>query len=109
MRFLVDNQLPVALARFLGARGIECQHVLDRGLAQAADIEIWRYAAEHEMILISKDEDFFHLAGKGGPGVQLVWVRLGNCCRHELLSAIERAWLRIQTCLESGDRIVEVR
>ena len=61
MTFLVDNQLPVALARFLSAHGVECHHVLDRGLAQASDIEIWRYAAEREMILISKDEDFFHL------------------------------------------------
>lgn len=39
----------------------------------------------------------------------MVWVRLGNCRRQELLSAIERAWSRIQTCLEAGDRIVEVR
>ena len=109
MTFLVDNQLPVALARFLSARGVECHHVLDLGLAQASDIEIWRYAAESKMILISKDEDFFHLAGQRGTGIPLVWVRLGNCRRRELLSAIERAWPRIQTCLEAGDRVVEVR
>ena len=37
------------------------KNLLDRGLAQASDIEIWRYAAEREMILNSKDEDFYHL------------------------------------------------
>ena len=40
MRFLVDNQLPAALVRFLTSRGAECQHVLDIGLAEATDIEI---------------------------------------------------------------------
>ena len=45
MRFLVDNQLPVALARFLTSAGSESLHVIDVGLAQASDSEIWRYAA----------------------------------------------------------------
>ncbi len=109
MRFLIDNQLPTAVARFLAARGAECQHVLDLGLGQAADSEIWRLAAERQTVLISKDEDFFHLAGIPGAGVQLVWVRLGNCRTPALLSALERAWPRIQACLEAGDLIVEVR
>lgn len=29
VKFLVDNQLPAALARFLAARGVACVHVLD--------------------------------------------------------------------------------
>ncbi|MGC9973191.1 MAG: DUF5615 family PIN-like protein [Bryobacteraceae bacterium] len=109
MRFLVDNQLPVALARFLGSRGVSCQHVLDLCLAQASDSEIWRYAAQHRLILISKDEDFFHLAGQPSATVQFVWVRLGNCRKQELLAAIERVWPRVHACLEAGDRTVEVR
>ena len=40
MKFLVDNQLPATLARFLTSRGVDCQHVLDIGLAQATDAEI---------------------------------------------------------------------
>ena len=58
MKFLVDNQLPVALARFLGTRGVDCTHVLDVGLAQATDAVICHYAAEHATALITKDEDF---------------------------------------------------
>ena len=42
MKFLVDNQLPAALARFLTSRGVECRHVLDAGLADASDAEIGR-------------------------------------------------------------------
>ena len=109
MRYLIDNQLPTALARFLSDMGVSCTHVLDVGLGQASDIEIWRYAAEHEMVLISKDEDFFHLAGRPDATAHLVWIRVRNCRKQHLLAAIERAWPRIEACLRAGDCVVEVR
>ena len=37
MRFLVDAQLPPALARFLASLGEEAIHVLDAGLLEADD------------------------------------------------------------------------
>ena len=109
MKVLIDNQLPQALARFLESKGVESRHVLDVGLSQAHDREIWAYAAANGMVLISKDEDFFHLAGQGGPVAGLIWVRAGNCRKDELLSIFDRMWARIEACLEAGDRIIEVR
>lgn len=109
MKFLVDNQLPAALARFLSDTGTECQHVLDVGLAQTSDAEIWRYAAEGEFVLISKDEDFFHRAARPDAPVQLVWIRLGNCRKQHLLETIAARWTRVCACLEAGERIVEIR
>jgi predicted nuclease of predicted toxin-antitoxin system len=59
VRFLVDNQLPPALARFIEAElSAEAQHVADLGLQDAADAELWSYVSEHNVVLISKDEDF---------------------------------------------------
>jgi len=48
VKFLVDNQLPPALAHYFRKRGFDCEHVLDVGLAQASDTEICRYAESHE-------------------------------------------------------------
>ena len=45
MRFLVDAQLPPALARGLEALGHQAEHVADCGLAVAPDAAIWKYAA----------------------------------------------------------------
>lgn len=42
MRFLVDAQLPPALARWIEAPGVEAEHVEDRGMLQASDAELWR-------------------------------------------------------------------
>jgi predicted nuclease of predicted toxin-antitoxin system len=109
VRFLIDNQLPVALARFLSCPGNESLHVIDIGLAQAPDSEIWRYAAEGEFVLVSKDDDFFRRAAQPGATVQLVWIRLGNCRNAALLAAIKGTWPRVRSCLQAGERIVEVR
>lgn len=110
MKFLVnDHQLPVALARFLAAQGLACQHVLDVGLERAADRHIWQYALEQALILITKDADFFHLTTRPEAGVQVVWVRLGNCRKHVLLATFSTLLPQLLTALQSGNRLVEVR
>ena len=58
MRFLVDAQLPPALARFLASLGEEAIHVLDAGLLEADDGEIWSFALENDWVIITKDDDF---------------------------------------------------
>lgn len=109
MTLLVDNQLPAALARFLTSLGTDCRRVLEVGLSQASDAEIWRYAAEHRLVRVSKDEDFFHRAMASNASAQLVWIRLGNCRNQHLITVMAKAWPRVCACLESGERIVEVR
>ncbi len=44
MKFLVDNQLPGALAVYLRKKGTDSEHVLDAGLGEATDAELCRYA-----------------------------------------------------------------
>ena len=109
MKFLIDNQLPRALAEHLCARGQDCQHVLDVGLAGASDLSICRYAEAQERILVSKDEDFLYLATQPKSRIKLVWVRLGNCRKAELLAAFDRFWPTIESCFAAGDKIVEIR
>ena len=109
MKFLVDNQLPIALARFLAARGCECDPVMDLGLGSVSDSVIWHYANQNELIVISKDEDFLYLATKAEDKARLVWVRLGNCRNHVLLATFERSWPRIEALLNAGDRVIELR
>lgn len=109
MRFLVDNQLPVALARWLAATGIQAEHVLNRGLERSGDAEIWALAAAEGSIVVSKDDDFLLLANRPGDVGRLVWVRVGNCRTPFLLSRFAAAWPTIQNAFAQGQRIVELR
>jgi len=46
MRFLIDAQLPPALARWLSSQGHHAEHVADLGLEAAEDSRVWRHALE---------------------------------------------------------------
>lgn len=58
MNFLVDAQLPPALARWLTEQGNTAEHVDDVGLRDADDIVIWNHAVRSGAIIVTKDEDF---------------------------------------------------
>jgi predicted nuclease of predicted toxin-antitoxin system len=58
MRFLVDAQLPPALARWLSGKGHEAEHVADRQMEAASDTAIWDFALRASAAIITKDEDF---------------------------------------------------
>ena len=109
MKFLVDNQLPAALADYLCARGFDSQHVLETGLCEASDAEICRYAVEQERIIVTKDEDFFYLAIRRKSRVKLLWVRLGNCRTKVLLDAFEAVWPKLEARFKAGEQIIELR
>ena len=109
MKFLIDNQLPSALAQYLRKRGFDCEHVLDIGLAEALDIEICRYAEAQERIIVSKDEDFLYLASQSRVRIRLLWVQLGNCRTAALLAAFDRLWPSVEVALKAGDQIIEIR
>ncbi|MBP6734049.1 MAG: DUF5615 family PIN-like protein [Chromatiaceae bacterium] len=109
MKFLVDNQLPAALVRWLAARGLDACHVSDVGLEEASDQHVWDYAVAQDRVLISKDEDFLHLATRSGFAAPLIWVRLGNCRKQALLSAFDALLLQLLTALAEGQRVIELR
>lgn len=109
MKFLVDNQLPSALAKMLVSRGHQAIHVLDVGLDAATDAEIWNYAAANSLVVITKDEDFSRHASQPTASVQVVWVRLGNCRKPALLAAFESVFSQMIVAIEDGDHVVEIR
>jgi predicted nuclease of predicted toxin-antitoxin system len=48
MRFLVDAQLPPALARWLGEHGLAATPVRELGLRDSDDGSIWNFAADKQ-------------------------------------------------------------
>ncbi len=109
MRFVVDAQLPPALARLLSSYGHHSEHVADVGLRDAEDSSIWSYAVETDAILITKDEDFPHRHRQGGPSPVVLWLRIGNTSRRALLEWIEPLLPQIETMIQRGERLIEIR
>jgi predicted nuclease of predicted toxin-antitoxin system len=108
MRFLVDAQLPPALARLLAAKGFEAQHVYDIELGAAEDRLIWDHAMKSGAVIISKDEDFISMITLHGDGPAIVWIRLGNTSKKSMLNWFEPLIPEIIASLQRGEKLIEV-
>jgi predicted nuclease of predicted toxin-antitoxin system len=108
MKFIVDQQLPPTLVRWLIERGHEAEHVRDIGMREAADHEIWLRAVAQDSIVITKDEDFAQRRGQSSSGPQIVWLRVGNTTRQALFERLDAGWFELNAALVAGASIVEV-
>ena len=78
-------------------------------MKDASDVSIWRHAIARQMVMVSKDEDFYFLALSPGSTGRLLWVRIGNCRKQTLVEKFRTQLGTIVAALESGSRIVEIR
>ena len=109
MKFLIDAQLPPALAVQLRAAGHAAVHVTDVLPGNAADIALLDHAVAQGQVIVSKDADFVQLAAQARLPVQLLWVRLGNCGNRLLVDRLMAALPSLLSGLESGAAVVELR
>ncbi|TLG14834.1 hypothetical protein FEK35_06650 [Nocardia cyriacigeorgica] len=111
MKFVVDAQLPPALARALSADGHDAVHVCDIGLLAAPDAEVRAEALRRDAAIVTKDEDFI-LIGRSRPDdpkPAVIWIRIGNCSKKELLSRFLPILPTVLEMLRAGETIIEVR
>lgn len=109
MRFLVDAQLPPALARLLGEQGHHAEHVIDVAPGDTPDSTLWQYASDQDAVIITKDEDFVDLLTRRHEGPAVVWVRVGNTSRRALLEWFLPQLGTIVDLVDAGNRFIELR
>lgn len=108
LRFIVDAQLPPALAAFLRAKGHDAAALREIQLRDADDSEIWERARADGAIIVTKDEDFAQLVAANDDGPRVLWVRTGNLLNRVLLARFENAWSELERHLIAGARLVEM-
>ncbi len=108
MKFLVDAQLPPALARWLAAKGHAATHVGDIGMQASPDAAIWDYALREGAAIVTKDEDFAQRKNLIDTGPTVIWIRLPNTRRRDLLAWFETILPDILATMERGDTLIEV-
>ena len=109
MNFVVDAQLPPALARWIASQGHHATHIFDLGLHTADDPWIWEEARKNPAVIISKDEDFVDHWLLDKDPVPLVWIRKGNCSNHALLEWLGPLWPEVLRRLDEGEKLIELR
>lgn len=107
MRFLIDAQLPPALAVWLRERGHDATHVRDIGLDRVPDDEVARRAVADRAIIVTKDSDFSRLSANN-PGCRVLWLRLGNGTIRSLLRSLEPLFPEVEQAFADGQLFVEI-
>ena len=98
MKFLIDAQLPLALAHFIRWNETECLHVCDLPLKdRTPDSEIRRICLQEGYILITKDRDFLDTHLLKRIPEKLLLISTGNISNRILLEIMKQNWLTIKT------------
>jgi predicted nuclease of predicted toxin-antitoxin system len=109
LNFLIDSQLPPALARWITAQGHQAVHVVELGMEATDDSILWEHARKTSAVIVSKDEDFADRWLLHDEGVALLWIRKGNCSNTALMAWLEPLWPETLRRLEQGETFIELR
>jgi predicted nuclease of predicted toxin-antitoxin system len=105
MKFLLDANIPPSLAEELAGFEVFTSQSLPKGNA-SKDSEIIQFTIENEVILITKDFDFYHSFLQGRKPRKLILVKLGNMKIRELRSCFRKNLPKIKELFEKASMII---
>lgn len=70
--------LPVRLCTAVNEALGEIRHVRELGLQESTDAEVFEYARDRGMTIVTKDSDFQALLALRGAPPCVIWLRVGN-------------------------------
>jgi len=106
VKFLIDVNLPPSLRPWLTARGHDANHLVDLGLLTATYTVVWELGKSRQLIVLSKDYDFYDRALVFGPPPQVLHIGVGNCSNENLFKILSSQWTEIEASLNRGARLV---
>ncbi|WP_428653912.1 DUF5615 family PIN-like protein [Runella sp.] len=83
MKLLFDANLSYRIVKKLEETYEQCLHVTKTGLP-AEDSNIWSWARQNDYIIVTNDEDFYHLSSLYGFPPKVVLIRIGNQSTNQL-------------------------
>jgi predicted nuclease of predicted toxin-antitoxin system len=102
LKLLLDENLSSRLTALIGDLYPGSRHVEDCELLNALDEEVWRFAAENEFAIVSKDSDFSDLSALHGSPPKVIWLRVGNCTTEHASLTLRDYFASIQAFLRSN-------
>ncbi|MEL6262397.1 MAG: DUF5615 family PIN-like protein [Cyanobacteria bacterium J06554_11] len=108
MKLLFDENLSPKLPDLLADIFPNSKHVRSSGLLGATDEKIWEYARKEGFTIVSKDSDFQQRSVLRGYPPKVVWLRIGNCTRQQLITLIRTHEQDIRDLAADSDESVLV-
>jgi predicted nuclease of predicted toxin-antitoxin system len=104
MKLIVDAQLPAKLCEVLHQLGLESIHVdeLPKG-DETPDMEIIKFADRENLIVVTKDVDFYHSHMTLGKPKKLFLIATGNLKNRQLFNLFRNNALIIKNALNRSN------
>lgn len=110
MSLWLDENLSQQLCLRLGDLWAGITHVQLVGLESASDEQVWNYARESGLTIVTKDADFHDRVILSGFPPKVIWLRFGNCTTAAVGERLRAAVAVINAFLTDGTRgILELR
>jgi predicted nuclease of predicted toxin-antitoxin system len=110
--FLFDENVPMPL-RFVPS--LPVVHATSLG-PSPSDRQLWTYATQHALVIVSKDADFADRVMQATPPPWVIHLRFGNLRRVAFEALLDTAWPRVESLLPAhklirvfADRIESIR
>ncbi len=101
-RFLVDVNLPKRFSFFNSEKFI---HISDIN-PKMTDTEIWNYALKNNLVILTRDADFYNRYLLFVKSPKIVFFQLGNISLKDLHKYFNKNWDLIIKKLENGNLII---
>ncbi len=109
MTIWIDAQLSPQIARWISKHfELSAVAVIDLGLRDAEDLEIFAAAKEAACVVMTKDQDFITLLQRFGPPPQVIWLTCGNTSNRNLKIILQESLRDAVRLLETGEAVVEI-
>ena len=107
MKFLIDAQLPRSLKRLFIENVYDCIHTFDlKSGNKTSDKIINKISIEEKRIVITKDSDFFHSFIINNEPYKLIFVKLGNTSKNEILNFFSVRFSEIISKIQKEDMVL---
>lgn len=84
MKLLLDENLSRRIIPLIENTYPDSTHVTLVGLERTTDLVVWEYAKKHELMIVTKDSDFYDLSLIQGAPPKIIWLKKGNCSKQEI-------------------------
>ena len=102
MQFIIDENLPDNFPLWSNP---SFSHVL-KIKEISSDSDIWQYALINNLVIVTKDTDFYFRFLSAQKSPKIVWLRVGNLRKKELLFFVENIWHQIERLLEMHSFVI---
>lgn len=105
MKFLIDENLPDCLKAWASDDFLHVTKIAK----SIPDKEIWKYALENDLIIVTKDSDFHERILYRDPPPKVILFKIGNTSTPYLEEFLFRYWKEIEDQINSAKLVVVFR